>query len=557
VADQGILERLLLLAPTARDGRVSLALFAQAGIHCILCKDIPEVCILLEQGAGAMMLPEEALHGNGLATLSQSIAHQAVWSDIPIIVLISSQTALATADRLHQLLGNCVLLERPVRIGTLLSAAQSALRSRRRQYQVRFLNEAGQLLITSLEQHSLLARLTALIISQLADACTVYLVEHGTLQIAAEAFANQYHAQLAARLQQYQPADSRMAPLWRIIEEQQPDLQEHIDLEALLKRLPDPDQQQIVSTIGVRSHVLMPLLVRGQAIGVLALAMIDSGRHFSAADLPFLHELAHRLAPVIDNLRLYAAEQQARHSAEQATKARDDLIAMVSHDLQNPLTALLGQSQLIRRRLAHDTHDIARIIRGVDAIERAALRMRSQIATLLDGIRARAGQHLELRRELVDLVPFVQAAVNTFRQTTPSHEIRFTASHAILLAEIDVDRMERVLDNLITNAIKYSPEGSIIAITLTSALSNGQNLASIEVQDAGFGIPADELAAIFEPFKRGTNVRDHIRGTGLGLASVQQIVESHGGRVNVTSQVSKGSTFAVLLPIAATNSTAV
>jgi signal transduction histidine kinase len=549
VADQANTERLLLLAPTARDGRLSLTLFAQAGMLCTLCSDMAHLCTLIAQGAGAVMLHEEALRNGGLTTLTATLTQQPVWSDLPIIVLVSSQTTLATSGKLHQLLGSCIILERPVRVGTLLSAVQSALRSRRRQYQIRFLHEAGQLLTASLDQKTLLANVTTLLVRHLADACTVYLVEDGTLQRVAEGFANQRHAQLAATLQQRQPAAPRTAPLWRVIEQQQPDLQEHIDLEALIERIPDPAQQQILAEIGVRSHVLMPLLVRGRATGVLALAMIASGRQFSPADLPFLHEFTNRLAPVIDNLRLYAAEQQARVAAEQATKARDELIAMVSHDLQNPLTTLLGQAQLIRRRMTNFDGDTLRVGRGIEAIERAALHMRSQILTLLDGIRARAGQPLLLQRSLVDMVALIKTVVNNLSQTAHHHRFQIDYSDEVIMAELDLVRMERVLENLLANAVKYSPDGGVIRIRLATITEAETGYVMLQVQDQGIGIPADELRSIFEPFKRAANARDHIEGTGLGLASVWQIVQSHGGQVRVESTLGQGSTFILTLPL--------
>lgn len=544
--DQTYEERVLLLAPTARDGRLSVALFAEAGIACTLCCDLAALCVAIKEGAGVVLIHEEALRHGGLAQLAASLAEQPVWSDLPVLVLVASQLADSTTAALRQNLGNLLVLERPIRIVTLLSAVQTALRTRHRQYQVRLLTDVGQIFAASLGMQPSLERIAALLVPQVADVCIVYMVERGKLRRASQAWRKPEDAELAAVLK-----ENDEAPLWHVLQTGRPDLRPTINLVTHDALLQDAEQQERIAQIGVHSHVLLPLMVQDRGFGVLALGMNESNRHFSEADLPFLRELTGRLAPALENLRLQDAEQQARAEAEQAIRARDELLALVSHDLKNPLTALLGQTQLLQRRVVALGDNAERFGRGLAVIERAALRMQAQTNTLLDAMHLQNGQPLDLQRAPIDLVALARAAVESFDQATTKHTLQFETDHKHLIADIDASRLDSVLDNLLSNATKYSPAGGVIAISLRSDHRNGELYAVLRVQDSGLGIPADDLPHLFAPFRRAANVRGTIEGTGLGLASVRQIIEAHGGSVEVESTLGQGSTFVFALPIVA------
>lgn len=552
LSDHTVEERVLLLAPTARDGRLSTTLLAEVGIGCTICADLPALCQAIGEGGGVVLLHEEALRHDGLAQLATTLAKQAVWSDLPIIVLVASLSADTTTTMLRQNLGNLLLLERPIRMATLLSAVQTALRTRRRQYQVRLLTEVGQVLTASLNESTTLEQIATLIVPRLADVCTIYVREQDTLRRAAQAWSSQQHAEWAAELHQTSGPTSA-APIWQVIHEGVPSLRATITADALLTFVTDPKQREIIARIGVRSHLLMPLIAQGRAIGALALGMIQSERQFTEADLPFMRELTDRLAPALENLRLYEAEQHARAEAEQAITARDELLALVSHDLKNPLTTLLGQTQLLQRRVGELDGNADRFGRGLANIEHAALRMRTQISSLLDTIQLRAGQSPDLQRVSVDIVALVRAAVENCSQAAPKHAIRFETGCERLTVDLDTSRLERVLDNLLSNAVKYSPLGGAILVTLATEARSDDPYAVVRVQDWGLGIPADDLPHLFTPFRRAANVRNSIEGTGLGLASVREIVEAHNGWIDVQSTLGQGSTFTVALRLADAN----
>jgi signal transduction histidine kinase len=166
---------------------------------------------------------------------------------------------------------------------------------------------------------------------------------------------------------------------------------------------------------------------------------------------------------------------------------------------------------------------------------------------VLDAARLQEGRPLELDRRPTDLVALARRAAAECQQTTGRHRIRCEAQVPRLVGRWDAARLERVLGNLLDNAVKYSPGGT--EITLTVARSGAT--AVVAVRDRGVGIPAGDLPRVFERFYRGSNVAGRIGGTGLGLAGVKRIVEQHGGTIEVESVEGVGSTFTVRLPLRA------
>jgi signal transduction histidine kinase len=160
-----------------------------------------------------------------------------------------------------------------------------------------------------------------------------------------------------------------------------------------------------------------------------------------------------------------------------------------------------------------------------------------------------AGAPLHLHRQAVDLVALSRQAVHELQLTSPQHDLRVMASVPALVGQWDRRRLERVLTNLLMNAVKYSPDGGAITLTLQPEGGGSAPWVQVVIEDQGLGIPAADLPHIFEPYHRGQNVRGRIGGTGLGLASVRHIVEQHGGTLAVVSTEGGGSRFTVTLPI--------
>jgi signal transduction histidine kinase len=227
---------------------------------------------------------------------------------------------------------------------------------------------------------------------------------------------------------------------------------------------------------------------------------------------------------------------------------RDSFFSVAAHELRTPLTSLLGQAQLLQRRAARDGTLNERDRHAVDVLVSQAQRLNKLIISLLDISRLQQGR-LALDIAPLDLNQLVERMLAELRPVVDSHTLVRIGEHQPLLVAGDALRLEQALQNLIGNAVKYSPEGS----TVTIQLGRQGGLASVAVTDRGIGIPREALPHLFEQFYRAPNV-DHQRGSGLGIGLyvVHEIVALHAGRVEVASVEGHGSTFTITLPLSDT-----
>ena len=231
-------------------------------------------------------------------------------------------------------------------------------------------------------------------------------------------------------------------------------------------------------------------------------------------------------------------------------RTRDEFLAAASHDLKSPLTTIRGNAQLARRRLARLAGpDGERVAASLEGIESATARMLRIIDELIEVTRVRIGGRLELHRESIDLAALVRDSAAQ-QSAAVAQRLRLDVPDTPMIAAVDSGRIERVLANLIGNAAKYSPSPAPIAVRLRHEAGRHGPEAVIAVTDRGIGIPAADLPHIFERFRRAGNVPPTIQGSGIGLASVRQIVEEHGGTIAVESVEGVGTTFTVRLPLA-------
>lgn len=255
--------------------------------------------------------------------------------------------------------------------------------------------------------------------------------------------------------------------------------------------------------------------------------------------------------------QLLESEQSARTAAEEALRMRDELLAIVSHDLKNPLAAIKGNVQLARRRVQETNGaDPGRVVSILDRIDEAQAKMNMLINELMDFGRLQAGLPLTLQRRPTDLMTLVHEVVTQQQQSTNRHNIRIAATVPELVGSWDAERLERVIANLLSNAVKYSPNGGDITVEVArEALAAGQSgegaetCATITVRDQGLGISGEDMPHIFEWFRRASDVSGRISGAGIGLASSLRAVQQHGGTISVDSRPGVGSIFTVRLPL--------
>ena len=289
------------------------------------------------------------------------------------------------------------------------------------------------------------------------------------------------------------------------------------------------------------ASIVVPLRARGESVGAIAVATTaESGRSYTEEDLLLVEELAGRAALLVHNSRLYRL-------AQEALRARDDVLAFVSHDLRNPLQAIVSSCSMIERSGARSPERAGepRIGRHVLAIRRSAGRMERLIQDLLDVARIDAGR-LDLDLEELEISALLDQVVELHQPLAEEKGLRIVveADGGLPPARADRRRLTQALSNLLDNAIKFAPAGGTVRV---SGTGGGQGL-TISVADEGPGIPAHQVPHLFDRYWRGH--AGERSGAGLGLAIVKGIVDAHGACIDVLAnpRSASGSVFSIRLP---------
>lgn len=247
----------------------------------------------------------------------------------------------------------------------------------------------------------------------------------------------------------------------------------------------------------------------------------------------------------------YAIERnRLLEELRKALALRDWVLALTAHDLKSPLAAIrLYAESLQTQAAAGPLPDGLRLAEGLERIQAAVALMRSVVGDLSDAVRLHMGQTLDLRRDLCDIVALARRVIDARQGTSSRHRLSLTASVSEILGDWDAERLERVLTNLVDNAIRYSPEGGDVSLELTSKESLSGPWALIAIRDEGLGIPPADLPHIAQPFFRASNVRTLMPGTGIGLAGARGIAEQHGGTLAIESEEGRGTVVTLTLPL--------
>ncbi len=278
---------------------------------------------------------------------------------------------------------------------------------------------------------------------------------------------------------------------------------------------------------GTNVLVRRPLLATTRTIARFA------GGDESARTVPSGARELREMATTFNDL----ADRLARQDSDRLT-----FLGGIAHDLRNPLTALKMATDLARR--ARESLSPAKLENTLGIIARQIERLDRMVGDLLDSTRIESG-HLELRPEPHDVRPIAGHVVDLYRPLSSAHEMVFVQPSDAVVAECDAARLEQVITNLVSNAVKYSPEGGRVTVSTFADRSE----AVVAVSDEGMGIPPEERERIFEPFRRTRRSRELAPGVGLGLSVARKIVAGHGGTLEVESCVGAGSTFRVRLPL--------
>ena len=420
----------------------------------------------------------------------------------------------------------------------VINTFQDITQLKQSEQRLRLLADAGAVLGASVDYQETLQELADLLVRTIADWCVVDIVETGSVATRiAVSHVDPAKRHLAEEIQRRYPPDPEDPNgIHEVIRTGIPVLVPDVSEEALRAAARDEEHFRLLQSAGIQSAVMVPLRARGDVLGTMTLIGSSARHRLTQADLPLVEELAGRAATAIDNARLL-------HEAQQAITLRDDFLAMASHDMRTPLAVILANLQLARRRLTGAESEGAEIAKHLDTAERTTQKLTGLVGELMDISILRTGQPLPLTLEPADLGLVTQEVAAEYQRLSGNHEITMEIAPGVT-GTWDAMRVERVLRNVLDNALKYSPGGGVIHITVRP---EGES-AIVEISDHGVGIPDDEVPHLFEKFHRGSNTRD-LRGTGLGLAGSLAIVQQLGGTIEASSRLGEGSTFRLRLPL--------
>lgn len=398
-----------------------------------------------------------------------------------------------------------------------------------------FLAQASALLASSLDLESTLAHLTRLLVSGMADWCLVEVRggEWTTTQVAVAHRDAMIDQSLRSMMQRLSSGPGRHLSTTRSQGIRTAEHLSNLSCDDLLGTPETPEDRQLVNQLGIGSAVAVPLVTGGDLIGTIFLAR--SHGEYTAEDLALAEEVGRRAGQAVDNARRYDIVQRTG-------EMRRRFLTVASHELRTPVTSLLGYAQVELRRVSRrGSLDPERVVTTLQAIERQARNLALLISRLLDLTMIDGGQ-VTLDIDDVDVTALLTKVVSRVRRQTSRHILLMDAPER-LLVRIDPFWIEKVLLNLLDNAIRYSPEGGPIEVAAESQPDG----VILTVRDYGIGIPHDQLTRIFDRYV-GAHEDSHRSGIGLGLSICRQIVEMHGGEISAEAPETGGTRLLVTLP---------
>ncbi len=539
-------ERVLVLAPAGRDAVVAANVLGEAGLRFVVCDCIPNLVAELARGAGIALVSDEALRGADLRGLSEWITDQPAWSDLPFLILTRQggyEERNPAASRLMQTLGNVTFLERPFHPTTLVGAAHAALRGRRRQYEARerlvAVHEAEERLRIAMDAGHLGAWTYHLGDARFdtSPACKAH---YGREPDADFQFADLLDAvhpgdltgmRAAARATAEGQGDYDIG--YRVI---WPDRSLHwIEAKGRLRRDAGGLPETVVGVTADVTERRAAELERENLVGLL-----------SAERAALEQRVVERTADLTAEMATREAVQEQLRQA-QKIEVMGQLVGGVAHDFNNLLMVVLGNLDLLSRRVPPDP----RVQRLIDGAMQGARRGAALTQRLLAFARR---QDLQPKpTDIIGLVAGMSALIE--RSVGPLVKLTIDAPETLPAVRIDPNQLEMALLNLAVNARDAMPEGGEMTIRLEDALldrDDGQGLAAgayvrLLVTDTGVGMDEATLSRAIEPFFSTKGVG---KGTGLGLSMVHGLAEQSGGVFRLASTPGEGVCAELWLPVA-------
>ena len=528
--DNDIAERILVLAPTGRDSSAACALLEQAGLSCKPCSGISDVRIALEAGAGAAVIAEEAFFGADPAALFDWVGDQPPWSDFPFIVLTTRRDNLRRHQNtqcLLEKLRNVTLQERPIQTMTLVSAANAALRARRRQY------EAARYLIEREQAADRLEELVRERTRQLQETNDQLVAARDSLKVALEAAQmmtwdldlGEHRSGRSAVHDRLSENPSLLRRWGRAIAKKHVLPDDHELFEAAFRRALD------TGNFGLECRIVWP----------------DDSVHWVIAEGRLYRDDLGAPARLAGTLRDVTERRQVEESLRQTQKLEviGQLTGGVAHDFNNLLTAVVGNIELAALRTQDEK--LLHILRSAGTAAERGAKLTGQLLAF-----ARR-QHLAPR--VVVLNELVSGMGDLLLQTIGAAvRVETVLEKNLWSVMIDATQLELVILNLAINSRDAMPHGGRLTIATRNMGASdhgrpaglpGADYVAISVSDTGTGMTREVAAKAFEPF---FSTKEIGKGTGLGLSQVLGFAQQSGGEVRIDTRLGQGTTITLFLP---------
>lgn len=404
---------------------------------------------------------------------------------------------------------------------------------------LRFLADAGSALAHSLDHPSILATVVKLLTSRLAQGCIIDLLDgSSSIRRAAAGLADDHEGHFASKLVGSTPFEpERNSPILWVLRSGRSRLFSDVGDTLLCSLARDLEQVAVLRQLDIRSVMIVPLVARDRTLGAITLLNASSSARFSPDHVELAEELARRAALAIDNASLF-------EGASEAVRRRDEFLAVLAHELRNPLAPIIHSVALLKLTLNAPPN----VQRFLDVIDRQGRQLSRLLDDLLDVARVTRGA-IRLDRVPLDLRTVVRQAAEACSPLIEACEHRLDLLMAAEPLGVlgDPTRLEQVVVNLLNNAAHYTPRGGLIQV---EAFLVGSEI-ELRVRDNGRGMTPSAIARAFDLFARGDAAPTrNEQGLGVGLTLVRRLVEMHGGRVSASSPgPGLGSEFVVRLPV--------
>jgi signal transduction histidine kinase len=423
----------------------------------------------------------------------------------------------------------------------MLAPAGSEFSSEREQEVLRLLARASNLLADCLDYEATLNQVLKLVVSSLATWCAIDLVnEDLKIERVAVAHRDITKTNLAHRIQSHYPASPKATRgVYKVIETGKSILIPNTPDSSWAERADDAEHLRLLLELGSSSYMCVPLIARSQVVG--SIMLLTDERIYDEKDLQSAEALVRCIAMAVDNVLMFRKMQKA-------IQVRDEFLAIATHEIRTPLAPIVLHLELIEQLLEKERiaeTDLQRVRNSMGIFHKHFERLTGFINKILDLSRIDSNQ-MNLSLQEVNLSNLAKEVSARFVVQLAAHGRNlhhFDECDSPLIGMWDSDRLEQVICNLISNAIKYGEKGPI-----EIRIFNQPGLAVLEVKDYGIGIAEGDQQRIFQQYER-VNTELNIPGMGLGMYISQQIIKAHGGEITVKSRLGEGSIFAVHLPL--------